>query len=149
MPEGLNLGGERSMGVGSSANAETGSRADASSQQAVSTEGFDPARFRPNDYDGKPRHMPKVERRELDALVKAVCEHMDGLTDWRLGKLMSGFMSVSPINCSWQHFGLAELFVCEAASAIEARSGETTKIGSTEGESAVPKADAQKEPPNV
>ena len=36
--------------LGASADAETGSRADASSPQAVSTEGFDPARGIWSDY---------------------------------------------------------------------------------------------------
>jgi len=69
--------------------------------------------------------MPKAERRELDALVNAARMHIDGLTNWRREKLFKAFLSVSPINCSWQHYGLAELFVWETASAIEARRVET------------------------
>ena len=94
--------------------------------------GFDPARdFRPNSYADKPRHMPKRERHELNALVTAIRDHMAGLTDYRKGVLLGGFRKVSPINCSWQHYGLAELFVYELAAIVtEARRAETENTGS-------------------
>jgi hypothetical protein len=46
--------GEYFFWLGASADAETGSRADASSPQAVSTEGFDPARIIPAGYSRLP-----------------------------------------------------------------------------------------------
>lgn len=80
--------------------------------------GFDPGEFKPDSYDRKPRHMPKAERKELNALVEAARDHLKGLTPYRRRTLLRGFLSVSQVNCSWQHFGLAEMFVYELGALV-------------------------------
>lgn len=111
---------------------------------SVSTlSGFDPSRFKPSSYEGKPRHLSKEHRRELEALLEAARTHIEGLAELRLRTLFDAFLSVSPINCSWQHYGLAELFIWEvAAIATEAQRAETVQQDSVH-EGAGPKDIAQ------
>ena len=98
-----------------------------SNPQAVSTEGFDPPRdFVPAELTGKPRNMPKRERQELDAMLHAARRYMKELTPFRKQMLLGAFADVSPINCSWQHYGLAKIFVYELdAIATEAGTAAT------------------------
>jgi hypothetical protein len=77
------------------------------------------------------RHLPKAERRELDALLKAAQAHIDGLTPYRQKVLFKAARSVSPVNCGWQHYDLAKIFVYRLiAIATEARRAETAQTGS-------------------
>jgi hypothetical protein len=74
------------------------------------------------------------------------------MKDYELWAFIDAGNSVSMTNCGWDEYAIAKTYLESAqwlmrdriASAIEAATaGETVQQGSTEGESAVPQADAQ------
>jgi hypothetical protein len=95
----------------------------------VNEGGFDPARWRPDSYEGKPRQQPKEHRDELNALLKVVQVYTEALPENRLAALFEAFKTVSPINCSWQHYALAKAFIYDTAAEIEARAKATPNLG--------------------
>ena len=125
----------------------TGSR-EPDPQAVPALSGFDPSRFEPRRYEGKPRWLPKSEKRLLRAVLDAVEERVALMSDREQTELLSGCLNVSPINCAWDEYAMAEIiwpFLShDIAQGIETRSAETEGL-SPEGESPVAASDAPKD----
>ena len=117
------------------------------SDQAASR--LDPSGFDPSRYEGKPRYLPKPESRLLRALIDAVEERMALMTDREQTDLLCACLNVSPINCAWDEYHMAELIYHslshDVANCDSDGSGEADKTGTglAEGDSAGPTGIAQ------
>lgn len=105
-----------------------------------------PSAFTPASYEGKPRHLPKPEKRLLASFFEPMIERLKAMQDPELALFLRACAKVSPINCGWADYAIAKLLFDAArhiakerlASGIEAAAaGETAETGSTEGESPV------------
>lgn len=94
--------------------------------------------FRPADYRGKSRHL-KSEYKELFAtFVEPLWERIERLSAPDLWQLIEACQAVSPINCAWSDYAMAELLHDVAthdlanrlsAQAIDAQSAKTEGLG--------------------
>jgi len=101
-----------------------------------------PSGFDPSRYEGKPRKLPKSEKRLLRALIDAVEERMALMTDREQTDLLCACLNVSPINCAWDEYHMAGLIYSSLSHDVANRdsdgSGEADKTGTglAEGDSA-------------
>jgi hypothetical protein len=88
--------------------------------------GFDPSRFKPQSYEGKPRNLSKPHRNVLNQFVEFIDCRIDEMTPLERRILLDACLSVSPINCAWDTFKIAGIVIWhlqETAIAMEARQG--------------------------
>jgi hypothetical protein len=95
--------------------------------------GFDPSRFKPDSYEGKPRNLSKPHRAVLNQFVDFIDSRIDEMTPLERRELLDACLSVSPINCAWDTYKVAEVVIWhlqETAIATEAGTAETVQHGS-------------------
>ncbi len=102
---------------------------------------FDPSRFEPHRYEGKPRWLPRSEKRLLRTFLDTIEARLADMSDREQTELLCACLNVSPINCAWDEYAMAEivyhLVSHDVAFRDSDRSGEAVEtLGSTEGESA-------------
>jgi hypothetical protein len=91
--------------------------------------------FQPRSYEGKPRHLPAKTSALLRSFYEAGVARLEAMPPAELSAFIKACLQVSPINCGWMDYEVAEMLY-HAASAIEARRAETAQTGSVH-ESAV------------
>jgi len=99
---------------------------------------FDPSRFEPERYDGKPRWLPKNERRLLRVLLDVVEERMALMSDREQTELLCGCLNVSPVNCAWDEYALAGIIYHSLSHDVANRDRDSRRMAETEGLGAKP-----------
>lgn len=64
-------------------------------------------RFEPKSYEGKPRHLDRVEKQLLRSLLDAMEERLAAMTDDERAATLSACLNVSPVNCAWDEYSMA------------------------------------------
>ena len=93
------------------------------------TGALDSSRFEPNRYEGKPRWLPKNEKRLLQALILAVEDRMALMSDPERIKLLRGCLNVSPINCAWDEYAIAKIIYDRLSHDIANRDSDESPKG--------------------
>jgi hypothetical protein len=80
--------------------------------QAVSAlPGYDPLRFEPGRYEGKPRWLSRGDKKLLGKLLVALDERFWSFSNQQIEDVLQACSRVSPINCAWYEYEIAKL-VC-------------------------------------
>lgn len=79
--------------------------------------------FQPERTDGKPRILPASHRDALQAFVDATYAKLDEAGEKKLALLLRACLNVSPTNCSWQQFAIAQLLFWSARGRLNRMQG--------------------------